>query len=70
MRALCHQQPYRPIALQLQRERAVKLQRRGQQYRGGHRLTEQSLDRRRVMLQADAVPARGRPNGSRNARTG
>ena len=43
VRALRHQQIDQPLALQLQRERAVELERGGQQHDRAHRLAEQLL---------------------------
>lgn len=48
--ALGDQHAHAAVAGQLQRERALELERRGQQYDRGGCLTEQSGDRRRVAL--------------------
>ncbi len=43
MRALRDQQAHQPLALQLQRQRTVELERGGQQHHRAHRLAQQLL---------------------------
>jgi hypothetical protein len=57
--ALDHQQVQVAVALDLQRQHAVELQRGGEQHRGRHRLAEQRAHRRRVVLALEhGAPAR------------
>src|SRR6267154_1082971 len=57
VRTLRHQQADRTVPLQLERERAAELEGRGEEHRGGHRLTEQLAHHRRVIrMRAQLAP--------------
>ncbi len=50
VRALRHQQVHEALALQLQRERAVELERGGEQHHRAHRFAQQLLHGGRIVL--------------------